>query len=57
MTSGATDKSNNRTTGTIGLNNVEVTYVSKKLIGVIYCIYKSNWKYCCSRVEKMPENL
>lgn len=57
MTSGATDKSHNRTTGTIGLNNVEVTYVSKKLIGVIYCIYKSNWKYCCSRVEKMPENL
>lgn len=57
MTAGATDKSNNRMTKTIDFNNVEVIYVYKKLTSTIYCIYKFNWKYCCSRVEKMPENL
>lgn len=57
MTAGATDRSNNRTTGTIGFNNVKVIYVSNKLTGTIYCTYKSNWRYYCSQVEKMPENL
>ena len=57
MTAGATEKSKNRVTKTIDFNNVEVIYVSKKLTGTIYCIYKFIWKYCCSRVEKMPENL
>ena len=57
MTAGATDKSNNRMTKTIDFNNVEVIYVYKKLTSTIYCIYRFNWKYCCSRVEKMPENL
>lgn len=36
--SSATYRSNNRTTGTIGFNNVEVSYVSNKLTGAIYCI-------------------
>ena len=40
MTAGATEKSKNRVTKTIDFNNVEVIYVSKKLTGTIYCIYK-----------------
>lgn len=57
MMSGATDRSNIRTTGAIGFNNVEIIYVSSKLTGTVYCIYKTNWKNFCSGVEKMPENL
>lgn len=57
MMSGATERSNIRTTGTIGFNNVEIIYVSSKSIGTVYYIYKTNWKYSCSGVEKMPENL